>query len=234
MSAPEEMALKVIAHIRTAFPTKFGIPRQSGLVDSLRGEVIFTPEYRCADAVRGLEDFSHIWLVWQFSGAVREGWSPTVRPPRLGGNTRMGVFATRSPFRPNPLGLSSVRLEAIEHRPDVGPVLIVRGADLMDGTPIYDIKPYLPYADCRPEAAGGFASQPKEPTLQVEIAPELLAQVPEALREALLGVLAQDPRPQYQHRPDRVYGLEFGPLEVKFTVEGELLTVHQVQNRRRG
>ena len=144
MSAPEEMTLKVIAHIRTAFPTKFGIPRQSGLVDSLRGEVIFTPEYRNADAVRGLEDFSHIWLVWQFSGAVRDSWSPTVRPPRLGGNTRMGVFATRSPFRPNPLGLSSVRLEGIEHRPDIGPVLIVRGADLMDGTPIYDIKPYIP------------------------------------------------------------------------------------------
>jgi tRNA-Thr(GGU) m(6)t(6)A37 methyltransferase TsaA len=159
MSAPEEMTLKVIAHIRTAFPTKFGIPRQSGLVDSLRGEVIFTPEYRNADAVRGLEDFSHIWLVWQFSGAVRDSWSPTVRPPRLGGNTRMGVFATRSPFRPNPLGLSSVQLEAIEHRPDVGPVLIVRGADLMDGTPIYDIKPYIPYADCHPDAAAGFTAQ---------------------------------------------------------------------------
>ena len=143
MSAPEEMTLKVIAHIRTAFPTKFGIPRQSGLVDSLRGEVIFTPEYRNADAVRGLEDFSHIWLVWQFSGAVRDSWSPTVRPPRLGGNTRVGVFATRSPFRPNPLGLSSVRLEGIEYRPQQGPVLLVRGADLMDGTPIYDIKPYI-------------------------------------------------------------------------------------------
>ena len=148
MSAPEEMTLKVIAHIRTAFPTKFGIPRQSGLVDSLRGEVIFTPEYRNADAVRGLEDFSHIWLVWQFSGSVRDSWSPTVRPPRLGGNTRMGVFATRSPFRPNPLGLSSVQLEAIEHRPDVGPVLIVRGADLMDGTPIYDIKPARARPSC--------------------------------------------------------------------------------------
>ncbi len=155
----ETMTLKVIAHIHTAFPTKFGIPRQSGLVDGLRGEIIFTPEYRNADALRGLEDFSHIWLVWQFSGAVRESWSPTVRPPRLGGNTRMGVFATRSPFRPNPLGLSSVRLEAIEHRPEVGPVLIVRGADLMDGTPIYDIKPYIPYADCHPDAAAGFTAQ---------------------------------------------------------------------------
>ena len=152
----ETMTLKVIAHIHTAFPTKFGIPRQSGLVDGLRGEIIFTPEYRNADALRGLEDFSHIWLVWQFSGAVRESWSPTVRPPRLGGNTRMGVFATRSPFRPNPLGLSSVRLEAIEHRPEVGPVLIVRGADLMDGTPIYDIKPYIPYADCHPDASAGI------------------------------------------------------------------------------
>ena len=174
MSAPEEMTLKVIAHIHTAFPTKFGIPRQSGLVDSLRGEVIFTPEYRNADAVRGLEDFSHIWLVWQFSGAVRDSWSPTVRPPRLGGNTRMGVFATRSPFRPNPLGLSSVQLEAIEHRPDVGPVLIVRGADLMDGTPIYDIKPYIPYADCRPEASGGFTGSGGGATLAVDFPPELL------------------------------------------------------------
>ena len=161
-TAPEEMTLKVIAHIHTAFPTKFGIPRQSGLVDSLRGEVIFTPEYRSADAVRGLEDFSHIWLVWQFSGTVRDSWSPTVRPPRLGGNTRMGVFATRSPFRPNPLGLSSVKLEGIEMRPEVGPVLLVRGADLMDGTPIYDIKPYIPYADCHPDAAEGFTGQTRK------------------------------------------------------------------------
>ena len=222
----QQHTIQVIAHIRSDFHTKFGIPRQSGLVDALRATVVFEPEYRNPDALRGLEGFSHIWLIWQFSQAVREDWSPTVRPPRLGGNTRMGVFATRSPFRPNPIGLSCVALE--------GMVLLVRGADLMDGTPIYDIKPYLPYADCHPEAAGGFASQPKEPTLQVEIAPELLAQVPEALREALLGVLAQDPRPQYQHRPDRVYGLEFGPLEVKFTVEGELLTVRQVQDRRRG
>ena len=230
----QQHTIQVIAHIRSDFHTKFGIPRQSGLVDALRATVVFEPEYRNPDALRGLEGFSHIWLIWQFSQAVRDGWSPTVRPPRLGGNTRMGVFATRSPFRPNPIGLSCVALEGIQRHPEYGPVLLVRGADLMDGTPIYDIKPYLPYADCRPEAAGGFASQPKEPSLQVEIAPELLAQVPEALREALLGVLAQDPRPQYQHRPDRVYGLEFGPLEVKFTVEGELLTVRQVQNRRRG
>ena len=184
-TAPEEMTLKVIAHIHTAFPTKFGIPRQSGLVEELRGEVVFTPEYRSADAVRGLEDFSHIWLVWQFSGAVRDSWSPTVRPPRLGGNTRMGVFATRSPFRPNPLGLSSVRLEAIEHRPDVGPVLIVRGADLMDGTPIYDIKPYIPYADCHPDAAEGFTGQTQFHHLQVQFPPELLAQVPQATPRAV-------------------------------------------------
>ena len=231
MSAPEEMTLKVIAHIRTAFPTKFGIPRQSGLVDSLRGEVIFTPEYRNADAVRGLEDFSHIWLVWQFSGAVRDNWSPTVRPPRLGGNTRMGVFATRSPFRPNPLGLSSVQLEAIEHRPDVGPVLIVRGADLMDGTPIYDIKPYIPYADCHPEAPEGFTGQVEMQALTVEIPPELLARFPVEKRDALVGVLAQDPRPRYQADASRVYGLEFGGYEVKFTVSDQILTVTDIAKK---
>ena len=229
--APEEMTLKVIAHIHTAFPTKFGIPRQSGLVDSLRGEVIFTPEYRNADAVRGLEDFSYIWLVWQFSGAVRDNWSPTVRPPRLGGNTRMGVFATRSPFRPNPLGLSSVKLEAIEHRPNVGPVLIVRGADLMDGTPIYDIKPYIPYADCHPDASEGFTGQTRMHLLQVEFPPALMAQVPEADRDALTGVLASDPRPSYQHDPERVYGMEFAGLEVHFRVDGEVLTVTDVSRR---
>ena len=229
--APEEMTLKVIAHIHTVFPTKFGIPRQSGLVDSLRGEVIFTPEYRNADAVRGLEDFSYIWLVWQFSGAVRDNWSPTVRPPRLGGNTRMGVFATRSPFRPNPLGLSSVKLEAIEHRPDVGPVLIVRGADLMDGTPIYDIKPYIPYADCHPDASEGFTGQTRMHLLQVEFPPTLMAQVPEADRDALTGVLASDPRPSYQHDPERVYGMEFAGLEVHFRVDGEVLTVTDVSRR---
>ena len=230
-TAPEAMTLKVIAHIHTAFPTKFGIPRQSGLVDSLRGEVVFTPEYRNADAVRGLEDFSHIWLVWQFSGAVRDSWSPTVRPPRLGGNTRMGVFATRSPFRPNPLGLSSVKLEAIEHRPDVGPVLIVRGADLMDGTPIYDIKPYIPYADCHPDASEGFTGQTRMHLLQVEFPPDLLAQVPAADRAALTGVLASDPRPSYQHDPERVYGMEFAGLEVHFRVDGEVLTVTGIGRR---
>ena len=226
--APEAMTLKVIAHIHTAFPTKFGIPRQSGLVEELRGEIVFTPEYRNSDALRGLEDFSHIWLVWQFSGAVRESWSPTVRPPRLGGNTRVGVFATRSPFRPNPLGLSSVKLEAIEQRPDVGPVLIVRGADLMDGTPIYDIKPYIPYADCHPDAAEGFTGQTRTPHLEVSCPETLWQTVPEADRAALQGVLASDPRPSYQHDPQRVYGMEFAGLEVHFTVDGDQLTVRNI------
>ena len=228
MSAPEEMALKVIAHIRTAFPTKFGIPRQSGLVDSLRGEVIFTPEYRCADAVRGLEDFSHIWLVWQFSGAVREGWSPTVRPPRLGGNTRMGVFATRSPFRPNPIALSCVKLAGIRQTAD-GPVLRVRGADLVNGTPILDIKPYIPYADSHPDALGGFAAVPAGETLSVSIPPALLAQVPAGRQEALRGVLAQDPRPHYQKDPERVYGFSFAGFEVRFTVDGDQLIVRDIR-----
>ena len=227
----EAMTLKVIAHIRTAFPTKFGIPRQSGLVDSLRGEIIFTPEYRSADAVRGLEDFSHIWLVWQFSGAVRDTWSPTVRPPRLGGNTRMGVFATRSPFRPNPLGLSSVKLEGIEMWPEVGPVLLVRGADLMDGTPIYDIKPYIPYADCHPDAAAGFTAQTQFHHVEV-VCPEVVwAQVPAAERDGLRGVLENDPRPSYQHDPERVYGMEFAGLEVHFKVDGDTLTVTDISRR---
>ena len=221
----ETMTLKVIAHIHTAFPTKFGIPRQSGLVDSLRGEIIFTPEYRNADALRGLEDFSHIWLVWQFSGAVRESWSPTVRPPRLGGNTRMGVFATRSPFRPNPLGLSSVKLEGIEMRPELGPVLLVRGADLMDGTPIYDIKPYIPYADCHPDAAAGFTAQTQFHHVEVVCPEEVWAQVPAAERDGLRGVLENDPRPAYQHDPERVYTLDFGCNKVKFTVDGDILKV---------
>ena len=231
MNASESMTLKVIAHIHTAFPTKFGIPRQSGLVDSLRGEIVFTPEYRNPDALRGLEAFSHIWLVWQFSGAVRDTWSPTVRPPRLGGNTRMGVFATRSPFRPNPLGLSSVQLEKIELRPDTGPVLIVRGADLMDGTPIYDIKPYIPYADCHPDAAEGFTGQTQLHHLQVECTPALWARVPAAEQEGLRGVLAHDPRPSYQHDPERVYGMEFAGLEVRFQVDGETLTVTDIARR---
>ena len=226
--------MKYIAHIRSDFPTKFGIPRQAGLVEGLRAQVVFAPEFRNPEALRGIEGFSHLWLIWEFSQNRREDWSPTVRPPRLGGNVRMGVFATRSPFRPNPIGLSCVRLERVEWDTPQGPVLHVSGADLMDGTPIYDIKPYVPYTDSHPEAAEGFAPPDTGRLLRVDIPEELLARVPGEDRAALEGVLAQDPRPQYQHRPDRVYGLEFGPLEVKFTVEGALLTVRQVQDRRRG
>ena len=229
----EQHTLRVIARIHSDFPTKFGIPRQSGLVEELRAAVVFEPEYRNPDALRGLEGFSHLWLIWQFSQAVRESWSPTVRPPRLGGNVRMVVFATRSPFRPNPIGLSCVRLERIGQHPQWGPVLWVAGADLMDGTPIYDVKPYLPYADCRPEAMGGFASQPKAASLRVECPPELLEPVEEGRRAALLGVLAQDPRPTYQHDPDRVYGLAFGGWEVKFTVAEDVLTVREIAPWRR-
>ena len=224
----EQSALHIIARIHSDFPTKFGIPRQSGLVEELKATIVFEPEYRNPDALRGLEGFSHLWLIWQFSQAVRKDWSPTVRPPRLGGNTRMGVFATRSPFRPNPIGLSCVGLEGVELHTPQGPVIHVTGADLMDGSPIYDIKPYLPYADCRPQAVGGFASAPKEATLEVDIPPELLAQVPEELREALIGVLAQDPRPTYQHDPERVYGMAFGGLEVRFTVAEPVLRVREI------
>ena len=219
----------IIAHIRSDFSTKFGIPRQSGLVEELEAAVVFEPEYRNEAALRGLEGFSHLWLIWEFSQAKRESWSPTVRPPRLGGNRRLGVFATRSPFRPNPIGLSCVRLLGVDlHTPD-GPVIRVAGADLMDGTPIYDVKPYLPYADCKPEALGGFAAQPKQASLTVDFPEELLALVPERKRQALRGVLAQDPRPSYQEDPQRVYGMTFGGLEVKFRVEGERLTVCQVE-----
>ena len=216
--------MKVIARIRSDFPEKFGIPRQSGLVPQLRAKIVFEPEFRNADALRGIEGFSHLWLIWQFSAAVRETWSPTVRPPRLGGNERVGVFATRSPFRPNAVGLSCVKLEGVAHEEGSGDVLIVLGADLMDGTPIYDVKPYLPYADAHPEARGGFAPSPKE-TVAVDCPPELLAALPEGQREALLGVLAQDPRPQYQHDPERVYGMSFGGWDVKFRVCGERLEV---------
>ena len=231
MSQPEIFPVKIIGHIHTEFATKFGVPRQSGLAPDLMAKIVFEPEYRNADALRGLQDYSHLWLIWQFSRAVRGTWSPTVRPPRLGGNTRMGVFATRSPFRPNPLGLSSVKLEAIEHRPDVGPVLIVRGADLMDGTPIYDIKPYLPYADCHPDAAEGFTGQTRFHHLQVVFPPELLARVPQDDRDSLTGVLASDPRPSYQHDPERIYGMEFSGLEVHFMVNGEVLTVTGIDHR---
>ena len=220
--------IKVIARLHSDFETKFGVPRQSGLVDELRSTVVFEPEYRNADAVRGLDEFSHIWLVWQFSRAVREDWSPTVRPPRLGGNQRIGVFATRSPFRPNALGLSSVRLERVEYTKELGPVLHVAGADLMDGTPIYDIKPYIAYADSHADARGGFVDAVERHTLTVNCGEELLALVPEEKRAALLGVLAQDPRPSYQEDAERVYGMAFAGLDVKFTVDGSVLTVREI------
>jgi tRNA-Thr(GGU) m(6)t(6)A37 methyltransferase TsaA len=217
--------LKIIAHIETDFPTKFGIPRQSGIVASLQGRIIFEPEYRNTEAVRGLEEFSHIWLIWEFSEAVRDTWSPTVRPPRLGGNVRKGVFATRSPFRPNPIGLSSVKLERIEIDPKLGPVIHVSGVDLMDDTPIYDIKPYIAYTDSHPEAVSGFASKPAEYLLEVDFPENLLGKVPSSQRESLIEVLAHDPRPQYQDDPERVYGMVFGGMEVKFRVENRQLIV---------
>ena len=220
--------MEPIAHIRSEFPTKFGVPRQAGLVEGLRGLVVFEPPYRAAEALRGIEGFSHLWLIWEFSENRRTGWSPTVRPPRLGGNQRLGVFATRSPFRPNPIGLSCVRLERVELSGPDGPALWVSGADLVDGTPILDIKPYLPYADCRPEASGGFAGEAPEGRLAVDIPPPLLSRVPESRREALLGVLAQDPRPPYQNDPDRVYGFGFAGLEVRFRVRDGVLTVVDV------
>ena len=222
------MEICPIAHIRSDFSEKFGIPRQSGLVEELTAAVVFEPPYRVPDALRGVEGFSHLWLIWEFSQARREGWSPTVRPPRLGGNKRLGVFATRSPFRPNPLGLSCVRLLELRQDREQGPVLTVAGADLLDGTPIYDIKPYLPYADCKPEAVGGFAARPKGADLAVDCSPALLDRGPEDKRAALLAVLAQDPRPQYQDDPNRVYGMAFAGLEVKFQVAGERLTVTEI------
>lgn len=223
--------MKVIARIQSAFPEKFGIPRQSGLVEELSARIVFEPEFRNADALRGLEEFSHIWLIWEFSETNRDTWSPTVRPPRLGGNQRLGVFATRSPYRPNPVGLSCVKLERVELHKDYGPVIYVQGADLMDGTPIYDIKPYLPYADCRPDAVGGFASQKPEEKLQVEIPEGLLSAAPKEVMTALRGVLAQDPRPAYQNDPKRSYGLSFAGLEVHFQVADGVLTVQRIEKK---
>lgn len=214
----DQHIIRAIAHVHSDFPSKFGIPRQSGLVDSLQATLVFTPDYRVAEAVRGLEGYSHIWLIWQFSEAIRDTWSPTVRPPRLGGNTRMGVFATRSPFRPNALGLSCVRLTQIELHPELGPVLHIAGADLMDGTPVFDIKPYAPYADCHPEASGGFTEQVAWQPLAVDFPPELLQAVPADRRQALQEVLAQDPRPSYQRSAERAYGLSFAGLNIRFTV----------------
>jgi len=226
---PQEFSMKVIARVHSDFSTKFGVPRQSGLVDALEATIVFEPEYRNPAALRGLEGFSHLWLVWVFDQAIREEWSPTVRPPRLGGNQRMGVFATRSPFRPNPIALSSVKLAGMEQTAEFGTVLKIRGADLMDGTPILDIKPYIPYADSHPEAVGGFASAPAVETLEVFIPDDMQEMVPADRREALRGVLAQDPRPHYQNDPNRVYGFRFAGLEVKFSVDGTRLTVVDIQ-----
>lgn len=220
--------MKTIATIQTDFPTKFGLPRQSGLVDALEGRIVFEKEYRVLAAIRGLEGYSHIWLIWRFSESEREDWSPTVRPPRLGGNVSMGVFATRSPFRPNPIGLSCVRLIGIDETSPDGPALLVAGADLMNGTPILDIKPYLPNVDSRPEATEGFAGAVKDYSLEVIIPEEWLAMVPESKREALRGVLAQDPRPGYRRGDARPFGVEFAGLDVRFTVENGVLTVFQI------
>ena len=224
-----EHEMKVIAHIRSPFSSKFGIPRQSGVVPELRSTIVFEPEYRDPEALRGIEGFSHLWLIWQFSQAVREDWSPTVRPPRLGGNTRMGVFATRSPFRPNPIGLSCVEIVSVEEQGEDGTVIIVAGADLMDGTPIYDIKPYAVYADCHPDARSGFASVAWERELRLDFPQHLREKIgDEELTEALCGVLRNDPRPSYHKDPDRVYGMDFGGFNVKFTVADGILTVREI------
>ena len=224
------MTVDIIARIHTDLPEKFGVPRQSGLVPQLRGTIVLEPAYRNPDALRGLEGFSHLWLIFQFHRAVREGWSPTVRPPRLGGNRRMGVFATRSPFRPNNLGLSCVKLEGVRLDEKLGPVIDVSGADLVDGTPILDIKPYLPYADCRPEATGGFTDPLDGQTLQVNCDPALLSNLTEEQKAGLMGVLACDPRPRYQEDPERVSGLAFAGKTVKFTVRDGVLTVVAVED----
>lgn len=224
-----EVTMQVVARVRSDFPAKFGIPRQSGLVPELKSRIIFEPEYRNPDMLRGLEDFSHLWLLWNFSANRKNDWSPTVRPPRLGGNVRMGVFATRSPFRPNPIGLSCVKLEQVVTESSDGPYLVISGADLMDGTPIFDIKPYIPYADCHPEALGGFTDRVGEFLLTVECPKELLAKVPAESRKALLGVLSHDPRPSYQKDPTRVYGLGFGGMNVRFRVRDNVLTVCEIE-----
>lgn len=223
------MEIHKIATIHTDFPSKFGIPRQSGLVPELKGEIVFEPEYRQPEAFRGLEGFSHLWLVWEFSKAKREHWSATVKPPRLGGNERMGVFATRSPFRPNPLGLSCVKLETIRWDEEKGPILVVSGVDLMDQTPIYDVKPYLPYADCKPDATSGFVDSLEHKELEVEIPEEWLEMIPVEKRDALYGVLAQDPRPSYQNDPERRYGIYFDQFDVRFHVVENRLTVCEIE-----
>lgn len=224
----DKLVISPVAKIRSDFTEKFGIPRQSGLVEELKAEIIFEPAFRSPDAIRGLEGFSHIWLIWQFSHAERRGNALTVRPPRLGGNERMGVFATRSPFRPNPLGLSCVRLEDIEYT-DIGPILHISGADLLDGTPIYDIKPYLPHADLRSDAVGGFSDRFSDYSLKVEFPDELKAHVPQEKLPALIGVLSQDPRPSYQNEPERIYGMCFAGMEIHFRVKEDTLTVISVE-----
>lgn len=220
--------MKPIARIRTDFNEKFGIPRQSGRVPQLVGRVVFEPEYRHPDALRGIDGFSHLWLIFDFSEAHRDTWSATVRPPRLGGNERIGVFATRSPFRPNPIGLSCVRFLGVEHTETEGDVLLVGGADLLDNTPIYDIKPYLPYADCHPEAVGGFADSAVVRHLQVNVPESLLARIPENKRDALIACLAEDPRPSYQDDPTRIYHMRFADRDVHFTVIDDILTVIEI------
>ena len=224
----ENVTIQVIARMHSDFATKFGIPRQSGLVEELRSTIVFEPEFRNPDTLRGIEDFSHLWIIWQFSEAVRTEWSPTVRPPRLGGNTRLGVFATRSPFRPNSLGLSSVKLLGVEKTEKFGTVLHVGGADLMDGTPIFDIKPYIPYGDSHPDATGGFTDTADDFLLSVNFPDPLLNILPESKREAAIGVLSHDPRPSYQRKPGRVYGLTFAGFDIRFTVEDSTLTVTEV------
>lgn len=221
--------INIIARMHSDFSTKFGIPRQSGLVEELRSTIVFEPEYRNADALRGIEGFSHLWIIWQFSEAVRSGWSPTVRPPRLGGNTRMGVFATRSPFRPNNLGLSCVKLLGVEETVEFGTVIHVGGADLMDGTPIFDIKPYIPYADCKPDAKGGFTDTAGDFLLQVVFPEELLAMLPQEKQQAAVSILSHDPRPSYQRQTGRVYGLTFAGYDIRFTVADDVLTVEAVE-----
>ncbi len=227
-SESNDLTLRVIARVRNDFPTKFGLPRQSGLASSLISKIVFEPDYRSPDALRGVEGYSHLWLIWGFSEVFGEKWSPTVRPPRLGGNTRMGVFATRAPYRPNPIGLSSVKLEGIE-KTDEGLVLIVSGADIMDSSPIYDIKPYLPYVDIHTDASDGFTSITKDYSLQVEFPEELLSKIPDELRDTLIEALKGDPRPSYHKDPDRVYGLAYSRYDVKFTVKDGVLRVCSVE-----
>lgn len=224
----DKQTMKIIAHIKNDFTSKFGIPRQSGLVPEMTSQIIFEPEFRNPDAIRGLEDFSHLWLIWNFSQS-KPTESLTVRPPRLGGNKRMGVFATRSPFRPNPIGLSCVKIEKIEIDADLGPVISVFSADLMDGTPIYDIKPYIPYADCIPNAVGGFADKVKEYRLNVNMPSDVCGEVDEKFKAALYEILANDPRPSYQNEPERIYSFEFGGYKIRFKADEKNLTLTELK-----